>query len=25
QLQAWYLKASPQERKAFKKWMVDQE
>ncbi|CCN70978.1 DUF2057 domain-containing protein [Vibrio nigripulchritudo] len=25
QLQAWYLKASKEERKAFRKWMIDQE
>ncbi|WP_119469279.1 DUF2057 family protein, partial [Vibrio cholerae] len=25
QLQLWYSKASKEERKAFKKWMVDQE
>ncbi len=25
QMQAWYLKASKQERKAFRKWMVDQD
>ncbi|MFA0085861.1 DUF2057 family protein [Vibrio sp. 10N.261.51.F12] len=25
QLQAWYLKASKQERKEFRKWMIDQE
>ncbi|KFD81942.1 hypothetical protein DA89_688 [Vibrio paracholerae] len=25
QLKTWYLRASKEERKAFKKWMVDQE